>query len=221
MRREFSDKHEFIIDAGIDALSDIVNDIQAIWKIGHKTQATVEKFEDRQYGYVLSEDGISDALLRIAFNQALAYGCLFNDADKSPSESKSAAELRLDRVREFGRKLSGVTATQLRKRGVRNALAHYDERFSKAVVEANGQPISIMKGLGISHLNAVVSEAKHFLRLNVYSFYEDTFYLFNETLKLEPLHTEIVTIVKTLNYSFDGEKLIERPKLLPLKFGAK
>ncbi len=214
-----SDKNrELIIEIGIKALSFIIGDINSVWKLGHKSQNEVEKFGDSQYGYLISDVIISDSLSRIASNQALAFGCLFNAGKRSPSETAQEADLRLARINYVKKYLNGLPITQLRNRGVRNALAHYDERFLRAIIEANGRPISRLERLGISHLNVVQFAGNAYqIRSNVYSYYDDTFYLLSEKLQLEPLQREILAIAKVLGLKLDGEPLVEKPNLLPFK----
>jgi len=98
----------------------------------------------------------------------------------------------------------------MRSRGVRNALAHFDERYLKAISE-HGAKGGWLQDLALSHKAAFDMGADGEQRMiRVYIYDEDVLYLFGETLRLKKLRAEIDEIAVRLGFQFD---LKNRPSL--------
>jgi hypothetical protein len=185
-----------IIQAGIAALAQVDFNINVV--ITHRPEANVT---GPPYT-IISQPEIAEALQRICSNQAVAYSCLFDDS-RRPSEAPRLANLRLERVGEIRNRCKGIDVTEMRSRGVRNALAHFDERYLKAIVD-HGDKGGWLQDLALSHkaaFNLGADGEQRMIRVYVYD--EDALYLFGEVLRLRRLRAEIDEVVARLGYAID------------------
>lgn len=167
--------------------------------------------------FKISDANVPIAHENIAQDQSLAYGCLFNQGPKTSSETIREAKLCIERVQSFRARCKGVPIVQLRNRGIRNALAHFEERYLKAIIESHGKQISGLENLAISHESSFVFRPdNHVIKIKVYIYETDTFYLFNEKLELSPLRKGIEEIVAALGMEFEPADRVSLPKVLPL-----
>lgn len=185
-----------IIQAGIKALAEVDFGLNVIMKHKPGDEITGPPYT------IISQPEISESLQRICSSQAVAYSCLFDDGRRH-SESPRLANLRLERVRQVRDLCKGIDLTEMRSRGVRNALAHFDERYLKAIVE-HGTKGGWLQDLALSHKAAVdLGPDAEQRMIRVYIYDEDILYAFGETLRLKRLRQEIDAVIARLGYEFD------------------
>ncbi|MCZ8087630.1 MAG: hypothetical protein O9257_09910 [Brevundimonas sp.] len=185
-----------ITQAGINALA--VVDFNLNLVMSHRPGAEIT---GPPYA-IVSQREIAEALQRICSSQAVAYACLFDDGHRA-SEAPRLRNLRLERVRQIRDRCKGVDLTEMRRRGVRNALAHFDERYLKALVDHGGKG-GWLQDLALSHKAAIdIGPDAEQRMIRVYVYNEDVLYLFGETLRLKRLRGEIDAILARLGYEID------------------
>ena len=185
-----------IVQAGINALAEVDFNLNAVMR--HRPGADVT---GPPYA-IISQPEIAEALQRICASQAVAYACLFDDGRRA-SEAPRFTNLRLERVGQIRDRCKGIDLTEMRSRGVRNALAHFDERYLKAIVDHGGKG-GWLQDLALSHKAAfdLGPDAEQRM-IRVYIYDEDVLYLLGETLRLQRLREEIDAALARLGYAID------------------
>ena len=178
-----------IIRAGVDALSNVIACIDAVW--AHRPA----KGPGPPY-YIVSEAAVAIALQRLCVDQAQAYACLFDRGTRS-SESRRMADARMARVQMVRQRCEGIDLSELANRGVRNALSHFDERYLKALMEYRDGPW--LQDIALSHWATIsLSEADRARLIRVYVFEDDSLHLFGERLNLGPLRRTCEAAIERL-----------------------
>lgn len=150
---------------------------------------------------MVSDPIIPESIEALCHAQALAYSCLFDDGNRS-SESSHFRKLRMARVEEFRKLLAGVNISNLRNRGFRNAVAHFDERFLK-LLDKYPKP-NILQDMGLSHKAAFnIGENPEEKMIRVVCFDENKIYLFGECIHIGDLRREGEEIIGALGFTFD------------------
>jgi hypothetical protein len=189
-----------IIETGLSALANIVESVEAIDQLlPDDCRSSGPPFS------IISNGEIPTRIEDICSFQALAFGCLF---DKGHRHTESAAfkNHRLKRVAEVQQRCGANEIPELRNRGVRNALAHFDERMLKAL--AASPNCGLVQDLAVSHREAIAFEPTTIL-VRFYCYDIDTLFLFNETLHLQPLKGEAQKVL-----AFWPEWLAQRERML-------
>ncbi|WP_132907213.1 hypothetical protein [Sphingomonas sp. BK235] len=186
-----------IVEDGFDALVELDTAINEV--LAHKPDLKGHKFG------MHGENVIRDALQTICNMQARAYGCLFDEGSRGPTESKANKDARLERVRKVKAALGNEDLPNLRDRGIRNALAHYDEYYLN---ELRSKPKNFeLKWLGVSS-KGMFTRAEDDVKtiyVGVYFYAEDEFHLFNRMIKLIPMQTELRGVVTKAGYVIKEE----------------
>lgn len=179
-----------IIKAGLDQLQLMVSAIDAILSLRPAEADT----EGPPY-VIVNNAQIHQALINLCTAQATAYACLFDDGTRK-TESPRHNKMRLARVSEIKNICSAVSVDQLRRRGVRNALAHFDERLLKQLDRKTNAPW--FQDLGLSHKDifSPIDEGK---MIRVYLFREDKLIMLGEELSLIPLREEALGIISIIS----------------------
>jgi len=185
-----------IIQAGINALAEVDFNINVVMRHRPSAEITGPPY------LVISQPEIAEALQNICSSQAVAYACLFDDGRRA-SEAPRFTNLRLERVGQVRDHCKGIALTEMRSRGVRNALAHFDERYLKAIVD-HGEKGGWLQDIALSHKAAINLGADAEQRMiRVYIYDEDILYVFGEMLRLKRLREEIDAVVTRLGYEID------------------
>lgn len=189
-----------IIETGLSALANIVESVEAIDRLLPE--------DSRMPGppfAIISNGEIPSQIEDICSYQALAFGCLFDRGNRH-TESATLKNHRLRRVDEVHQRCGPIEIPQLRNRGVRNALAHFDERMLKAL--AASPNCALIQDIAVSHRDAILFEPTTIL-IRFYCYDIDTLFLFNETLRLHPIKKEAQQVL-----AFWPEWLARREKML-------
>lgn len=185
-----------IVLAGVNALAAVDYHINVVMRHRPGPEITGPPYT------IINQPEIAEALQRICVSQAVAYACLLDDGRRA-SEAPRLSKLRLERVAQVRERCKGVDVAEMRRRGVRNALAHFDERYLKAIVE-HGHEGGWLQDIALSHRAAFdmgTNAEQRMIRVYVYD--EDVLYLFGETLRLLRLREEVDAVLACLGYELD------------------
>ncbi|NIJ06545.1 hypothetical protein FHS31_000127 [Sphingomonas vulcanisoli] len=179
-----------IIDAGVTALITLRNDVQALRQI-----RPIEADTEGPPYLLISNPIIPACVERICSSQAQAFNCLFDLGRQRASESSRMHALRLERVNAVRRHCSDIDITNLTQRGVRNALAHFDERLLKALLNPDNKG-GWMQDLAASHRAAfdLGPDAEQRM-VRAYFYHEDVVYVLGETLRPFAMDTEAALVL--------------------------
>lgn len=184
-----------IVQFGIQAAADCLAEIRTVW------QLTRRHDPDRQRGWMMPDPEIKRTIAAVCATQSTAYSCLFDNGRRS-TENERYRQMRLARVEGIRQLCRGLDLSEISKRGIRNALAHFDERFLKAIVEhPNGGWVS---GLAMGYRDQFRNGPEGDQRLiNVYVIETDDAHLFGETLNLGRLDAQIRAVLKRLGVDYE------------------
>lgn len=184
-----------IIDAGVYALSALD------YAIGNILKFQPQGDEASSRMGLVSESRIAEAIEAVCNQQARAYGCLFDNGNRN-TESNRLRNLRLERVGIVRDQCKGMSLTYLSNRGIRNALAHYDERYLKLIaVDDNWFRVEWL-AFG-SKAAIVLDDGRRAIMTGVYFYEEDELHMLGEVLKLVPLRLEIEEALNALGFELD------------------
>lgn len=196
-------RHGQLIEIGMKSLAEVDHAIGTILKF--------KKDFPKGTLYIANNYQIAEAIERLCSSQARAFGCLFDDG-KRHGEPELLKKLRLERVKRVKDRCKEIPVTNLANKGVRNALAHFDERFLKSV--SLTPKASTISWLAASNRGVFTPDEVDgvIVYLGIYFFDSDELCLFDEVLHLEGLRREIEQIVSAFNYKIDPRS---RPDLAP------
>jgi hypothetical protein len=168
-----------IIESGIAALAAVRDNIDQVFARRPEPRPPGQ-------GSLISNAEMIQSLEQICISQAHAFACLFDDGRRA-TEAPRLEKMRRERVSQVRAHCEGIDITELRNRGVRNALAHFDERYLKAIVD-HGDKGGWIQDLALSHMKMFnLGEDGTQRMIRVYIFENDTLYLFGEELHLTNL----------------------------------
>lgn len=166
-----------IIRSGLDALQEIASRVYEVHSLDPKVAEGLA---------IISNPEIPTHVKAICHLQAHAYACLFDNGHRK-TESPRTTTLRIERVDAVLKTCDGIDIPELRNRGMRNAMAHFDERYLR---EAIAKPkAAVVQDLAFSHVDAISFQGEGML-IRVYYYDIDTVFLFNEKLRLGALKLE-------------------------------
>ncbi|MES3092734.1 hypothetical protein QTN93_03165 [Sphingomonas aerolata] len=144
---------------------------------------------------ILTGGHVTDIIKEVCVAQGVAFNILF-DRGRRSGESPTEKEWRLKRIDDVGTKTAGLILPELANKGPRNALAHIDERYLKALLHNPDAPK--VQDIAVSHWQAFSFEVKPIL-IRYYCFHSDTVAIFDERLHPTKLQIEADAVLERFN----------------------
>jgi hypothetical protein len=138
---------------------------------------------------------VAEAIEALCHAQATAFGCLFDDGRRPAWEKPAKRDYRLQRVAMVREKCGDLDIPNLRNKGIRNALAHFDERLLDLLIDS--PDAQTVEHLSWSHRAAVPEQ---FVLIGVYFYDIDELYMFDEVLRLRGLQQELEQVFGAFGY---------------------
>jgi hypothetical protein len=179
-------EHQILIKVGVNALHKIQRCLSILKEI-----RPIESDNQGPPYFIINDHRVPQIMEAICHSQHLAYNCLLDMGGRNTETSKMK-NLRIERVSLVREKIDITTIQELSKRGFRNAVSHFDERFLGSLLK--NEEWQILGNIALSHRNAIEFTFRPIL-IKVLYFDCNEMHLFDEHIKLDIMEKEIIHLI--------------------------